>query len=155
MIQLLIRRRLRGALVVVTLLGSACGSDQSETSTSDTDSPSPTNTSNDPSGEKSLVDVQQVSIDSVAAIGGNTIEVTVSGGVEPCFIIDRVETRQTADEIGLTVFAGSEPDAVCIELVERHTIQVDLDAALGSRRIIDDSTGLPVAPADQPTPTTG
>ena len=91
--------------------------------------------------DRGLVDVRPVPIDSVEVLGPTTLELTVEGEVEPCFVIDRVDIVETADAVELTVHAGSEPGAVCIQIVELHTVVAELAQPLGDRALIDGSTG--------------
>ncbi len=91
-----------------------------------------------------LVDIRSVPIFSARALGPATLELTVEGGVEPCFIIDRVEVVESGERVELTVHAGSEPGAICIQIIELHTTTVELDQALGGRGVVDGTTGLPL-----------
>ncbi|MEL6982828.1 MAG: hypothetical protein AAFO29_10435 [Actinomycetota bacterium] len=88
-----------------------------------------------------LVDVRPVPIVSVTRVDATTLEIVVEGGVEPCFIIEGVDVDETADSIELTVRAGSEPGAVCIQIIERHTTTVELSAPVDDRSIVDRVSG--------------
>ncbi len=92
-------------------------------------------------GDPTLVDVRAVPIVRLESQGQTTLELTVEGSPDPCFVIDRVERTESDDEVELTVHAGSEPGAICIQVIEEHRVVVELDAPLGSRTIIDGATG--------------
>lgn len=116
------------------------------TSSSTTSSTTTTSSTSGRDGPE-LVDVRPVPIFSVRALGPTTLELTVEGGVEPCFIIDRVDVVEASDRVELTVDAGSEPDVICIQIIELHTTTVELDQPLDGRAVIDATTGQPLAVA--------
>ena len=61
-------------------------------------------------------------------------------GVEPCYVLDRVEVEETGERVTITLFVGSDPevDAVaCIELAQLKAVKVSLDAPLGDREVSD------------------
>ena len=62
------------------------------------------------------------------------------GGVEPCFVLDRVEVEETADTVTVTLRAGSDParpGVACIEIALWMSVEVRLAAPLGGRVIRD------------------
>jgi len=126
--------------------GAATSTNQSTTGSSTTTEPASTSTSISTSGREGpeLVDVRPVPILSVRSLGSTTIELTVEGGVEPCFIIEQVEVVETADQVELSVNAGSEPGAICIQIIELHTTTVELADPLGDRAVVDGTTGKPL-----------
>jgi hypothetical protein len=66
--------------------------------------------------------------------------VRFSGGVAPCFVLDRFEVDETATEVRVALFAGHErgkEDVACIELAVKYEVKVPLDAPLGTRRLVD------------------
>ena len=65
---------------------------------------------------------------------------SASGGVEPCFALDRAVVEETPEAVTVTLYAGSDPaqpDAMCIEIALLMAVEVPLDAPLGGRPIRD------------------
>ena len=68
-----------------------------------------------------------------------TVQVTYWTGVEPCHVLDRVEVREEAMTVTITLYEGSQPgfDGACTaQAVERWTT-VKLSAPLKGRVIVD------------------
>ena len=84
--------------------------------------------------------VQWDRIEPVA--GGATLRVSWWSGVEPCYVLDRVEVIETATEVVVTLYQGhdpAQPDARCPEIAREKTTLVKLDAPLAARKIVDGS----------------
>lgn len=67
-------------------------------------------------------------------------------GVEPCNVLAELEVEERADRVIVTVHEGQLLDAdgeppVCIEIAERASAPVPLDAPLGDRALVDGATG--------------
>lgn len=68
-----------------------------------------------------------------------TVQVKYWTGVEPCHVLDRVEVREDAMTVTITLYEGSQPgfDGACTaQAVERWT-KVKLSAPLKGRVIVD------------------
>lgn len=66
--------------------------------------------------------------------------VTFWGGVAPCFVVDHVDVEEAPEQVTITVFAGSAPEAegqACIELAKHMAVEVTLDEPLGDREVVD------------------
>jgi hypothetical protein len=70
----------------------------------------------------------------------NTLIVIFWSGVEPCNVLDRVEIEETARDVTITLYEGSDPqmgDAACIELAVKKAVEVELEEPLGDRKVLD------------------
>ncbi|MDH2426767.1 hypothetical protein [Sphaerisporangium sp. TRM90804] len=70
---------------------------------------------------------------------GRTLTVVWSSGVEPCFVLDRVEVAETAREVTVTLYEGREgpADTACIAISFQKSTTVKLKAPLGDREVVD------------------
>lgn len=71
-----------------------------------------------------------------------TLRVTYTSGVEPCYVLDSVEVEESPEQVTVTLLQGSDPaagDAVCIEIAEQRVVEVPLSAPLGDRPVVDGS----------------
>lgn len=70
-----------------------------------------------------------------------TIDITYWSGVEPCYVLDRVEVREEAARVVITLYEGSQPgfDGACTEQAVERTTRIRLSASLGSRALVDGS----------------
>jgi len=157
------------ALLAVVLLGSACGSDADvEAGGPDTQAPAaPPVDGDDPvqsppaDPEPPLVgpdpgpnggpDVVEPAGDTVGARArpwdsfevtddGTTLEILFWSGVEPCYVLDRVELDKTDTTVTVTLYEGSDasqPDMACIDIAVTKLVRVALDQPLGQRTVID------------------
>ena len=69
-----------------------------------------------------------------------TLTFTFYSGVEPCYVLDRVEVDETDELVTVTLFVGSDPaagDVACIEIAQLMKVEVQLDAPLGDRDVAD------------------
>lgn len=73
-------------------------------------------------------------------VAPDRVRIFFTGGVDPCFVVDRVEVDERADEVTLTLYtgaaAGSEGTA-CIEIAKYYALDVDLEAPLNDRQLFD------------------
>jgi len=71
---------------------------------------------------------------------GVTVTIDFVSGVEPCYVLDRVDVVEGADDVTITLYEGHDPsagDVACIEIgVLKRTI-VTLGTPLGDREIVD------------------
>jgi hypothetical protein len=77
---------------------------------------------------------------AVVADDGRTLTILFWSGVEPCYVLDRVDVDYDADAITVTLFEGhdaSAGDVACIEIALIKKIVVQLDEPVGDRRIVD------------------
>ena len=92
-----------------------------------------------------MADVRAIPWQSAEPVGdGSRVRLTWSGGVEPCYVLDRVEVVETTEEVTITLFEGSDPaqpDAVCIEIALTKATEVTLSAPLGDRVLVDGAAG--------------
>jgi hypothetical protein len=77
-----------------------------------------------------------------AAVGNDdrTVRVDFVSGVEPCYVLDRVDVAYGSDTVTITLFEGhdpAQPDAVCIEIGVFKRVVITLDEALAGRTIVD------------------
>ncbi|MEO3811288.1 hypothetical protein ABGB17_20025 [Sphaerisporangium sp. B11E5] len=69
---------------------------------------------------------------------GRSLKVYWWSGVEPCHVLDRVEVKEAAGSVTVTLFEGpSEPDAICVQIAVHKVTTVQLKAPLDARRIVD------------------
>ena len=71
---------------------------------------------------------------------GRTLTIFFWSGVEPCYVLDRVEVDESRDAITVTLFQGHDPsagDIACIEIALLKKVVVQLDEPVGARRIVD------------------
>ena len=71
---------------------------------------------------------------------GSSVTVFFWSGVEPCYVLDRVEVEYGADAVTITLFEGHDPgagDVACIEIGVFKRVIVALDEPLAGREIVD------------------
>lgn len=71
---------------------------------------------------------------------GTVLRIFFTGGVEPCFVVDRVDVVETADTVTLTLVTGSDKaagDTACIEIAKFYAVDVELAAPFGDRDVVD------------------
>ena len=136
-------------LVALLFLVAACGEPPNTASPAPPDQPvSEPAGSVVPSGAPSPVAPVGNSLDpnkvpwtsATPADGGRSLDVVWWSGVEPCYVLDRVEVDEQADQVTVTLYEGKDarsPDAVCIEIAIQKTTRVQLRAPLGDRKVID------------------
>jgi hypothetical protein len=79
-----------------------------------------------------------------AQVGAGASQVLIHGtlaGGPPCTVLGRIQLAETQDSVTITLWVGSQKDAMCDEpqpdLGYSFVTQVTLRAPLGSRKIID------------------
>ena len=71
---------------------------------------------------------------------GMSVDVIFWSGVEPCYVLDRVEVEYGADKVVVTLFQGSSPmeeEVACIDIALKKVTTVELEEPLGGRRFVD------------------
>lgn len=154
-------RRLLTLLITGALVLAACGSDDAPVGEPRDASPDDPVSSPEP-GDKELPGVggpelveprpgmdnpHPSAFTSVEPIGDErTLAVFFTGGVAPCYVLDRVEIDETDTTVTITLFIGADPEAVtdtetvaCIDIGVSYETRVTLDAPLGARTIVDGS----------------
>jgi hypothetical protein len=138
--------RLGAGLVALGLVLASCDGDDSTTRRA---GPSTTRASNPRSTDgrqvvtprPGTVDVRAVPFESATpGPDGRTLVVRFTGGVAPCFVLDRVDVDERADSVTVTLSAGREPapePVACIELAVLSETRVRLSAPLADRAVID------------------
>ena len=88
-----------------------------------------------------MADVNPTAFDKVV-VGddGRTLTIFFWSGVEPCYVLDRVEVEKSSDTITITLFQGHDPsagDVACIEIALLKKVVVQLGEPVEDRRIVD------------------
>ena len=71
---------------------------------------------------------------------GKSLTIFFWSGVEPCYVLDRVDVDASRDAITVTLFQGHDAsvgDVACIDIALLKKVVVQLDEAIGDRRIVD------------------
>jgi hypothetical protein len=88
-----------------------------------------------------MVNVQPIAFDHVdVGDDDRTLAVSFWSGVEPCYVLDRVEVVEDPGTITITLFQGSDPDVTnvaCIDIALLKKVVVQVDGPVGARRIVD------------------
>jgi len=73
---------------------------------------------------------------------GSAVDVYFYGGVQECYVVDRVEVDQSDPAVAeLTLFEGVRPGAeVCIEIAVSYVTTVPLDSPVGPEAVVVDGT---------------
>ena len=61
-------------------------------------------------------------------------------GVEPCYVLGRVDVAEAADKVTITLWTGLGPGAAgmaCIQMAGYYEVIVQLQAPLGGRTVVD------------------
>jgi hypothetical protein len=77
---------------------------------------------------------------SAAAAGAQSVAVRFWNGVEPCYVLGRVDVAETAGTVTITLWTGSGPGAAgaaCIQIAAHYEVLVQLQAPLGTRTVVD------------------
>ncbi|MBA2725571.1 MAG: hypothetical protein H0U53_06240 [Actinobacteria bacterium] len=85
-------------------------------------------------------DVRAAGWESAKVLGNREVRIRYWSGVEPCYVLDRVEVDYRAKTVEITVFEGSTPsdeDVACIEIALLKETIVSLDEPLAGRTITD------------------
>jgi hypothetical protein len=77
-----------------------------------------------------------------AVVDGDRVVVAFWGGVDPCFVTDTLEVVESDTEVVVTLTAGPAGDPAtisCIAIAQLYGVQIQLDAPLGDRLLLDGS----------------
>ncbi|WP_242659203.1 hypothetical protein [Thermostaphylospora chromogena] len=100
-----------------------------------TGSPSPV----EPKG--GVANPRAVPWDSATPVGdGKRVRLIWWSGVEPCYTLDRVDVKESASSVEITLYEGPPGDAgkvACIEIAVLKTTTVELDEPVGGRTLVD------------------
>jgi hypothetical protein len=69
-----------------------------------------------------------------------TVTIDFVSGVEPCYVLDRVDVTYGSDAVTITLFEGHDPtagDVACIEIGVFKRVVITLDEPLGGRALVD------------------
>ncbi len=139
-------------LLAAGLVLAACGDDTEQLDTGAPDEPAqtlPDDGAGDPPDEAGperveprpgMANVRPRSFEEAEPLDERTLAVRFWSGVEPCYVLDRVEVEESDETVTITLYEGSdpaEPDAVCIEIALWKEVLVELDAPLDGREVVD------------------
>ena len=85
-------------------------------------------------------DLRKQPFQSVAPASAQSIAVRFWSGVEPCYVLGRVDVTETADKVTITLWTGTGPGAAgmaCIQMAGYFEVIVQLQAPLGGRTVAD------------------
>jgi hypothetical protein len=71
---------------------------------------------------------------------GKSIDLVWWSGVAPCNVLDRIDVKEAAGKVTITLYEGHdsrEPDAICIEMAIEKTTTVELSESVGDREVVD------------------
>ena len=71
---------------------------------------------------------------------GKTLTIFFWSGVEPCYVLDRVDVDASRDAMTVTLFQGHDAsvgNVACIDIALLKKVVVQLDEPVGDRRIVD------------------
>jgi hypothetical protein len=85
-------------------------------------------------------DLRRHPFESTAPAGAQSLAVRFWNGVEPCYVLGRVDVTETADKVTITLWTGLGPGAAgmaCIQMAGYYEVVVQLQAPLGTRTVVD------------------
>jgi hypothetical protein len=85
-------------------------------------------------------DLRRQPFESAAAAGAQSLAVRFWNGVEPCYVLGRVDVVETAERVTVTLWTGIGPGAAgmpCIQMAGYYEVVVPLEAPLGTRTVVD------------------
>lgn len=100
--------------------------------------PDPTPSYTEP--QPGQLDVRPIAWESYNIGSDDRLYVSYWSGVEPCYVLDRVEVEYLPKKVFITLFEGHSPadeDTACIEIAMLKTTIVELDEPLGDRKVLD------------------
>lgn len=71
---------------------------------------------------------------------GRSLAVVWWSGVAPCTVLDRVEVKESAKQVVVTLYEGRDPrfpDTACIAIAVEKTTTVRLASPLDGREVVD------------------
>ncbi len=84
--------------------------------------------------------LRKVSFTDAGKIAADTLRINFTSGVEPCDVLDHIDVVETKTSVTITLWMGNAPgkgDTACPALARFAYTDIDLDAALGDRKIVD------------------
>lgn len=102
-----------------------------------------------------MENLRPVTWDKAEALSERKVLVTFYGGVEPCDVLDSVKVNYGAKAITISLFSGSDPkqpDAMCIQIAQLKSVEVDLTEDAGDRAFKDGSPNATSGGATDPGP---
>lgn len=85
-------------------------------------------------------DLRKQTFQSAPAAGAQSLAVRFWSGVEPCYVLGRVDVTETAERVTVTLWTGSGPGSAglaCVQMAAYYQVVVQLQAPLGTRTVID------------------
>ena len=85
-------------------------------------------------------DLRKHVFQSWAPAGAQSLAVRFWNGVEPCYVLGRVDVAETADRVTLTLWTGlgaGSTGMACIQMAAYYEVIVQLQAPLGTRTVVD------------------
>ena len=85
-------------------------------------------------------DLRRQPFQSAAPAGASSLAVRFWSGVEPCYVLGRVDVSESADKVTVTLWTGSGPGTAgmaCIQMAGYYEVIVQLQGPLGGRTIVD------------------
>ncbi|MDF5754911.1 hypothetical protein [Spongiactinospora sp. TRM90649] len=87
-----------------------------------------------------VVDPREVPWISATPEDGDRLRLVWWSGVEPCNTLDRVDVKETATEVEVTIYEGAaegKQNVACIEIAVQKTTTVELKTPLEGRKVVD------------------
>lgn len=85
-------------------------------------------------------DLHKQAFQSAAPAGAQSLAVRFWNGVEPCYVLGRVDVTETAEKVTITLWSGLGPGSsgvACIQMAGYYEVIVQLKAPLGGRTVVD------------------
>lgn len=85
-------------------------------------------------------DLRKQPFQSTAPAGAQSLAVRFWSGVEPCYVLGRVDVTETAQRVTITLWTGTGPGAAgmaCIQIAGYYEVIVQLQTPLGDRAVVD------------------
>ena len=85
-------------------------------------------------------DLRRHAFETTAPAGAQSLAVRFWNGVEPCYVLGRVDVIETVEKVTITLWTGLGPGAAgmaCIQMAGYYEVVVQLQAPLGSRTVVD------------------
>jgi hypothetical protein len=85
-------------------------------------------------------DLRKQQFESAVPAGAQALAVRYWSGVEPCYVLGRVDVAEAAGKVTITLWTGSAPGTAgmaCIQMAGYYEVIVQLQAPLGGRTVVD------------------
>lgn len=85
-------------------------------------------------------DLRKQQFESAVPAGAQALAVRYWSGVEPCYVLGRVDVAEAADKVTITLWTGSAPGTAgmaCIQMAGYYEVIVQLQAPLAGRTVVD------------------